>query len=225
MSEDYIQLPPDGTGKKVRAIRRPDNRYEEVMVLFSKDGTVDLKALYDLTSKLSTEGTLSNVKTLLDKLEDALASVGDDKFRTSIVDPLPAGTNKIGSVDVDNFPAEYPLPSTQIADLKNVTVKREGAVTHIEVTFTTAGSQTVYTPSTGKKAKVIGFFLKCDSDVDWELRFKTTLSFIAGLPLKGAVAMNGMGMEMPTGAIDEPVEIYVDGACTIKGWINVKEIS
>jgi len=45
MSEDYIQLPPDGTGKKVRAIRRPDNRYEEVTVPFSKDGKVDLASL------------------------------------------------------------------------------------------------------------------------------------------------------------------------------------
>jgi len=47
MSEEYIQLPPDGTGKKVRAIRRPDNRYEEVMVPFSKDGEIDLRKLHD----------------------------------------------------------------------------------------------------------------------------------------------------------------------------------
>jgi len=47
MSEDYIQLPPDGTGKKVRAIKRPDNRYEEVMIPFSKDGEIDLRKLHD----------------------------------------------------------------------------------------------------------------------------------------------------------------------------------
>jgi len=47
MSEDYIQLPPDGTGKKVRAIKRPDDRYEEVMIPFSKDGTIELKQLYN----------------------------------------------------------------------------------------------------------------------------------------------------------------------------------
>jgi len=65
MSEDYIQLPPDGTGKKVRAIRRPDDRYEEVMIPLSLDGTVDLKELY----------------TLLDKLTKALASIAQDTVR------------------------------------------------------------------------------------------------------------------------------------------------
>jgi len=225
MSEDYIQLPPDGTGKKVRAIRRPDNRYEEVMIPYSKDGTIDLKALYNLISKLSSEATLSNIKTLLDKLEDALASVGTDKFSTSIVDPLPAGTKKIGKIDVQNFPAEYPLPSTQVTNLKNVAVQREGAVTPIDVTFTAEGSQTVYTPSVGKKAKAIGFFLKCDSDVNWELRFSTTKNLIGGLPIRGSVAMNGIGMEMPVGGTDEPIEAYADGACTIRGWICVVELT
>jgi len=65
MSEDYIQLPPDGTGKKVRAIRRPDNRYEEVMIPYSKDGTVDLKELY----------------LRLEKLTNALATIAKDTVR------------------------------------------------------------------------------------------------------------------------------------------------
>jgi len=47
--EDYIQLPPDGVGKKVRAIKRPDNRYEEVTIPLSLNGEVDLKTL---TSRL-----------------------------------------------------------------------------------------------------------------------------------------------------------------------------
>jgi len=54
VAEDWIQLPPDGTGKKVRAIKRPDNRYEEVMIPYSKDGEIDLRQLYNqLTSILS----------------------------------------------------------------------------------------------------------------------------------------------------------------------------
>jgi len=102
-------------------------------------------------------------------------------------------------------------------------IKREGSITHINVNLSAAGSQDVYTPSTGKKAKVLGFFLKCDSDVNWELRFKTSGNFIAGLPVKGAVAMNGVGMEMPIGGTDETIEVYADGACTIKGWICILE--
>jgi len=57
--EDWIQLPPDGVGKKVRAIKRPDNRYEEVTIPLSLDGEVNLSSLYD---------TLNELKTTLDTL-------------------------------------------------------------------------------------------------------------------------------------------------------------
>jgi len=63
--EDYIQLPPDGVGKKVRAIKRPDNRYEEVTVPLSKDGKIDIATLSDLLNKLSK----------------ALASIAKDNLR------------------------------------------------------------------------------------------------------------------------------------------------
>jgi len=63
--EDFIQLPPDGVGKKVRAIKRPDNRYEEVLIPLSKDGKIDL-------------ATLANS---LNKLTNALASIGKDTIR------------------------------------------------------------------------------------------------------------------------------------------------
>ena len=48
-------------------------------------------------STRASEATLSAIK-------NALASVGTDKIRASIVDSLPAGTNKIGSVDVASLP-------------------------------------------------------------------------------------------------------------------------
>jgi len=48
-------------------------------------------------STRASEATLSAIK-------NALASVGTDKIRASIVDSLPAGTNKIGSVDVASIP-------------------------------------------------------------------------------------------------------------------------
>jgi len=53
--EDYIQLPPDGVGKKTRAIKRPDNRYEGVIVPISFDGEVDLATLSNLLSKVQEE--------------------------------------------------------------------------------------------------------------------------------------------------------------------------
>jgi hypothetical protein len=45
--------------------------------------------------------TLTDLFNKLDALDNALASVATDKFRMSIVDPLPAGTNLIGKVAGD----------------------------------------------------------------------------------------------------------------------------
>jgi hypothetical protein len=49
-------------------------------------------------STRASEATLSAIK-------NALGSVGTDKLCTSLVDALPAGTNKIGSVDVASLPS------------------------------------------------------------------------------------------------------------------------
>jgi hypothetical protein len=198
------------------------------------------KTLTDLESDLSSilakldvalstrasESKLEAVRALLDSLENALASVGTDKLRTSLVDPLPPGTNTIGNVNaqVINFPTEYPLPSAQIADLKNVNILREGSYIPFNLTFTAAGTQTIYTPSSGKKAKVLGFYVKCTADVDWEIRYATSQNIICGLPFKGAILMNLIGLETPIGDTDEAIQAYAGGACTIKGWLTVKEV-
>jgi len=189
-------------------------------------------------------------------------------------------------VSVDNFPSEYPLPATQVSDLKNirqlspsdvvtianqiatdtdghgqvdvitlpplpagnntignvnaiksgtwnidnllnphpVQVNREGKVSHFSVAATAAGATTIYTPSTGKAAQVLGWSFYCDADVVCLLRFTTSGNVIAGLPAKGAHAMNLLGLTPPQGAADETVEIYVSGAANVRGFIIVKEV-
>jgi len=87
MSEEFIQLPPDGTGKKVRAIRRPDDRYEEVMIPYSKDGTIDLKELHTL---------LDNIKAVLTAIKD---TDGIKKIQDAI-DILDRSGRLLGVVDV-----------------------------------------------------------------------------------------------------------------------------
>jgi hypothetical protein len=47
---------------------------------------------------------------------------GNLNLPVQIQNSLPAGTNTIGNVGVNNFPSEYPLPATQVSDLKNVNV-------------------------------------------------------------------------------------------------------
>lgn len=185
--------------------------------------------------------TASDIVTLANQI--ARDADGHGQVDILTMPSLPAGANTIGNVGVNNFPAEYPLPSSQVADLKNVSatksgtwnidnllnphpvaVSRQGSITSVSVSLTAAGTSTVYTPTTGKAAKVIGFYIYCDADVIWEMRFTTSGKVIAGLPFKGAVAMNGVGMEMPTGSADETIQVYAGGAANIKGWINVVEV-
>jgi len=68
-------------------------------------------------STRASESTLSSVKTLLDKLEDALASVGTDKIR---IDDAGGSITVDGTVNVGNFPSDFPDSGTQsrLDDLK-----------------------------------------------------------------------------------------------------------
>jgi hypothetical protein len=52
----------------------------------------------------------------LSAIKNALASVATDKLRVSVVDALPAGTNKIGSVDVASLPS-LPAGSNTIGNV------------------------------------------------------------------------------------------------------------
>jgi hypothetical protein len=105
-----------------------------------------------------------------------------------------------------------------------VLVDRQGKITHFSVSLSTSGTSTIYTPSTGKAAKVIAWSFYSDSDVVVELRFGTSGKVIAGLPAKGANAMNLIGTEAPTGAADETIVIYGGGAVNVKGWVSIVEV-
>jgi len=94
VSESYIQLPPDGTGKKVRALKRTVNGnevYEEAYVIVDPSTGEPITPL--------KEGGNVNV-----------ANLPSDYLKEG------------GNVNVANLPSDYPLPSSQISDLKNVTV-------------------------------------------------------------------------------------------------------
>jgi len=60
-------------------------------------------------STRASESTLSSVKTLLDKLEDALASVGTDKIR---IDDAGGSITVDGTVNIGNFPTDFPDSGT-----------------------------------------------------------------------------------------------------------------
>jgi hypothetical protein len=58
---------------------------------------------------------------LIDDLRNALATVATDKLRVSEVDPLPAGTNNIGDVDVLTLPS-LPAGANNIGDVDVLTL-------------------------------------------------------------------------------------------------------
>lgn len=112
----------------------------------------------------------------------------------------------------------------RLAETLTRIIYREGSITHFNLTFTAAGSQTIYTPSTGKKAQILAFFLENTSDVEVILRFTTSQNPIAALPAKGVCAMNLIGLKAPEGSTDETVEVYASGSTNVRGWICRKEI-
>jgi len=75
MSEGFIQLPPDSTGKKVRTISRTVGGQEvherAVVIVDPSTGNI---------MKVASEDTLAAIKA-------ALASIGTDKLRVSLIDP------------------------------------------------------------------------------------------------------------------------------------------
>jgi len=90
--EDFIQLPPDGVGKKTRAIKRPDNRYEGVIVPTSFDGKVDLTTLSNLLSKVQEEVTAKDWRLKirndegLVNLDVALSTLASEATLASVLD-------------------------------------------------------------------------------------------------------------------------------------------
>jgi len=185
MSEDYIQLPPDGTGKKVRAIRRPDNRYEEVMVPYSKDGTVDLKDVY----------------SLLEKLTKALATIATDTLRV--------GGNK--NQPFTQREATYELvvqlahEGTEINPKEITNLPKKGVPQRY---YSTASGTVQTAPASGYRLRVFGYKLVAEEDEILRLRYGgATGTIFAICPTKGVVAMNLVNLNEAGG---EAQEIYLE---------------
>ena len=107
---------------------------------------------------------------------------------------------------------------------KDRQISREGTVVHFAKSFSAAGSSNIVVPASGKALRILAWNFYCDADVTCELRFANSGNVIAGLPAKGATAMNLVGCTAPAGSPDEPIEIYVSDAANVKGWICVEEV-
>jgi hypothetical protein len=158
-----------------------------------------------------------NKKTVI-FVED-IKALDDEVVAIETALPLPAGkAGKLLAVKGDETGYEAVDP------VVTAIISREGAITHFNLTFSAAGSQTIYTPSSGKAAKVIAWSFYSDADVVVEMRFGTSGNVIAGLPAKGANAMNLVATEAPTGAANETIVIYGGGVVNVKGWVSIVEV-
>jgi len=144
-------------------------RDRQILIDADRHGQVDVLTTANppnLDVALSTRAS----ETTLAALKNALASVGTDKFRTSIIDALPSGTNKIGSVDVDNLLNPHPVKLTPEDRLLNAN--------QYSGTFapTAAGSTTIISAVTGKVIRVCDFSLwnSGTADVGVRLYFGTS---------------------------------------------------
>jgi len=167
-----------------------------------------------------------------------------DTVRQSLEKPilLKAGQTRLGVRRVLQYPEGTDIDPRKIraltsndivtveqsdeTKLKATTIQTEpGTITFFSVSVTAAGSQSVLTPSSGKKLKILAWNFYVDSDVKCLLRFATSGNIIAGIPTKGINAMNLIHRACPTGVADESVEIYLSGAATAEGWICYEEVS
>jgi len=197
--EDYIQVPPDGTGKKVRAIKRPDNRYEEVTVPLSKDGDVDLT-------------TLAN---LLNKLTQALASIAKDSLITS-------GSEKKPLAQRPNTNDLYAQLRHGGKEIDPRDVNREGA-TWTDFNLTESGD-IVSAPGAGYKLQLFMFYFSSDADIVTSLRWGATGADMFPLQQKGAVGMNLIGAKVRESPENVSLYGYLSGAGTMKGSVLTKKV-
>jgi len=146
---------------------------ELTRIIKGDQGTVKQVSATDL--RLDTRAEVSNFPTDYAKESKQIVTDADGHGQVDVLTlpSLPAGTNKIGSVDVDNFPTDYAKDTTLSSELTRV-VKREGSIIHFSVSATASGATTIYTPASGKAVQVLGWSFYCDADVVCELRFTTS---------------------------------------------------
>jgi hypothetical protein len=128
----------------------------------------------NLDVALSTRASEST----LSALKNALASVGTDKVRVSLIDALPAGTNTIGTVNavksgtwnIDNLLNPHPVKFTPEEKMQDA---NQFTGTYAP---TAAGSTTIISAVSGKVIRVYDFYLwnSGTADVGVRLYFGTS---------------------------------------------------
>jgi len=172
------------------AIRGPDARtltdiYDK---LSSIGGTVDVGNLPSWFT--GSTRTTDDIYGKLDALDNALASVGTDKLRASLVDPLPAGDSWIGRVKIGDGSSTVAVLSADIGgssysglavapDLTAV-FAAGAAYTEQEVSVSTTESTSSFSPP----LKIVRLCNEGDVDVTIRLNGSSTTKALAAKACK-----------------------------------------
>jgi hypothetical protein len=172
---------------------------------------------------------------------------------SDVVDVSDRSARDLGHLDIDNFPSEYPLPSTQVSDLKNVTVvsalpagnnnigdidvvsmpnvvqaEKDRTITDISKVVTQkiinlTATGVIHTPASGKKIRLKAFAWSSSADIVTALRFGTGGDLLFAIQAKGVIGMNLVGCNIE-GAVNEALYGYLSGSGTMRGTVLLEEI-
>lgn len=137
MAEDFLQVPPDSTGTKMRTVSQTigANAVEQETVVIG-DATTARVAGVTAAGELNVAGTVVVNDDTMSLLQTILNQTLDYHFQT----PWPVSTDPSSHIQVDNFPTTQPvsgevsLDSGTLTALENTTVNGEVSVSNFPVT-------------------------------------------------------------------------------------------
>ena len=124
----------------------------------------------------------------------------------------------IADVFLSNIRQELTELNAKIAKITGSAVRKS-----FSLSFTAAGDQAVWTPSSGRKIRLHFISLETNADVAVGWRFGTTEPVQWCRITKGPYAANLIGAYQE-GAVDQPLYIRAEGAVDIQGYVLGFEI-
>ena len=124
----------------------------------------------------------------------------------------------IADVFLSNIRQELTELNTKMAKITGVSIRKP-----FSLTFTAAGDQAIWTPSSGRKIRLHFISLETDADVAVGWRFGTAEPVKWCRITKGPYAANLIGA-YPEGDVDQPLNIRAEGAVNIRGYVLGVEV-
>jgi len=125
---------------------------------------------------------------------------------------------------VQSTPANLTATVTQASSDRIITdITKTATRKQINITWAAAGNQTAWDPATNKKVRLKLICLELSADVDLGYRWGEAGTIHYLRTAAGPIVLNLIGCN-DEGAVDEVLNLYASGACTVKGHLAGDEI-